>query len=322
MPDNAAGNETRPVPPIRAERKGRGWSVATMAKKLREAADDPQRDVPDLEGIRHNIFRWESGGSGVSERYRLLYCRAFGRTEWELFAIEPPGIPSDDDGEGAEMAYAKTSLRSEKRELRERMRAAGLDYRQIATEFSRVYKLRPRAAWREAYGWSLQETADNINTYRGDTGLDPGGISGMTSAHLCEYEKWPGYGESPTGRRPTPYLLAVLASIYDCQVNDLIDLADRQHLPKPDLLILDTYTRPQTAAASIRQVGPTLLRSADEKPAGETPEYNPAFPDGNRYVVLALPRGSQRIVIDVTDTEAEEPGTATQPVQRLKLVGK
>ena len=75
----------------------------------------------------------------------------------------------------ARMPYAKTSLRREKRELRESMRAAGLDYRQIATEFTRAYKLRPRAAWREAYGWSLQDAADKINSYRGNVGLDPGG---------------------------------------------------------------------------------------------------------------------------------------------------
>jgi hypothetical protein len=57
----ATGNGPRPVLPVRAERKGRGWTVATMARKLRDAADDPERDVPDLESIRHNIFRWESG---------------------------------------------------------------------------------------------------------------------------------------------------------------------------------------------------------------------------------------------------------------------
>ena len=95
------------------------------------------------------------------------------------------------------MPYAKTSLRKEKRELREKMRAMGLDYRDIAAEFTRRYRLRPRAAWREAYGWSLQETADRINEFRGDIGLDPGGFAGMTAPHLCEYENWPGYGPQP-----------------------------------------------------------------------------------------------------------------------------
>lgn len=312
MTDLATGNGTRPVPPIRAERKGRGWTVAAMARKLRDAADDPQRDVPDLGSIRHNIFRWEGGGYGVSERYRHLYCRVFGLTEWELFGIEPPGIAGDDDGEETGMPYARTSLRSEKRKLRERMRAAGLDYRQIAMEFSRVYRLRPRAAWREAYGLSLQDAADNINAFKGDTGLDPGGLSGMTSAHLCEYENWPGFGDIPTGRKPGAYLLAVLAGIYDCQVSDLIDLADRQHLSRADLLIMDTYTRRSSSA----------LLASDMKSDIQQWAAGNADASGNSYVVLALPPGTQRIVIDVTGTDTGGENAGPQPVRRLMLVGE
>ena len=73
------------------------------------------------------------------------------------------------------MAYVRTSLRKEKRGLREQMRSMGLGYRDIAGEFARRYGLRPRAAWREAFGWSLQDTADRINEFRGQVGLDPGG---------------------------------------------------------------------------------------------------------------------------------------------------
>ncbi|MDQ2815356.1 MAG: hypothetical protein M3Z75_26810 [Actinomycetota bacterium] len=148
------------------------------------------------------------------------------------------------------MAYAKTSERREKRLLREQMRSLGLGYRDIAAEFARRYRLRPRAAWREAYGWSLQDTADRINEFRGNTGLDPGGIASMTAPHLSEYENWPGHGPEPTGRRPTPYLLAILAAVYDCAVTDLVDLADREHLRPADLLILDKYS--QTAAVPAR----------------------------------------------------------------------
>ena len=141
------------------------------------------------------------------------------------------------------MAYAKTSERREKRLLREQMRSMGLGYRDIAAEFARRYKMRPRAAWREAYGWSLQDTADRINEFRGDTGLDPGGLAAMTAPHLSEYETWPGHRPEPSGRRPTPYLLAVLAAVYDCAVADLVDLADREHLRPADLLILDKYSQ-------------------------------------------------------------------------------
>ena len=149
------------------------------------------------------------------------------------------------------MAYAKTSERREKRLLREQMRSMGLGYRDIAAEFARRYRLRPRAAWREAYGWSLQDTADRINAFRGNVGLDPGGLASMTAPHLSEYETWPGHGQKPAGRRPTPYLLAVLAAVYDCAVTDLIDLADREHLPPADLLVLDKYSQPTTPAVHV-----------------------------------------------------------------------
>jgi hypothetical protein len=130
---------------------------------------------------------------------------------------------------------------AEKRELRERMRAAGLAHRAIATEFARRYRLRPRTAWREAHGWSLAQAAREINVFTGDVGLDPGGLCAMTAPHLSEHEKWPGQGDRPAGRRPTPYLLAVLARVYGCTVHDLVDLADREHTPPADLLIIDTY---------------------------------------------------------------------------------
>jgi len=162
------------------------------------------------------------------------------------------------------MSYAKTSLRREKRLLREQMRSMGLGYRDIAAEFARRYRLRPRAAWREAYGWSLQDTADRINEFRGNTGLDPGGIAAMTAPHLSEYETWPGHGPEPSGRRPTPYLLAVLAAVYDCSVTGLVDLADREHLRPADLLILDKYSNgnPASGQPVVRPTRPSPKQAA------------------------------------------------------------
>jgi tetratricopeptide (TPR) repeat protein len=178
------------------------------------------------------------------------------------------------------MAYAKTSERREKRLLREQMRSMGLGYRDIAAEFARRYKMRPRAAWREAYGWSLQDTADRINEFRGDTGLDPGGIAAMTAPHLSEYETWPGHRPEPSGRRPTPYLLAVLAAVYDCAVTDLVDLADREHLRPADLLILDKYTQPAASPAHLnhrqaeRSSGQDPLNQQGVLPYQQERDYN------------------------------------------------
>ena len=58
---------------------------------------------------------------------------------------------------------------------------------------------RPRAGWREAYGWSLQETADRINEFRGDIGLDPGGFAGMTAPTDADVEAGTGDALFPQG---------------------------------------------------------------------------------------------------------------------------
>ncbi|HUY50990.1 MAG TPA: hypothetical protein VMV92_35675 [Streptosporangiaceae bacterium] len=150
------------------------------------------------------------------------------------------------------MPYAKTSQRAEKRALREKMRGMGLDHRQIAAEFSRRYKLRPRTAWREAVGWSQTVAAERINAYAGQAGLDAGGACALRASHLSEIENWPGGGDEPTGRRPRPYLLALLAAVYGCTVLELIDVTDREHLPPGDLLILEKYSQNPSATDKAR----------------------------------------------------------------------
>jgi hypothetical protein len=213
------------------------------------------------------------------------------------------------------MAYAKTSERREKRLLREQMRSMGLGYRDIAAEFARRYRLRPRAAWREAYGWSLQDTADRINEFRGHVGLDPGGIAGMTASHLSEYENWPGYRPEPSGRRPTPYLLAVLAAIYDCAVTDLVDLADREQLRPADLLILDKYSQP--AAQPVH-----LSRSeAVRAPSGQEPQNRQAIllPDiarGDVGAALGTPHIFGLLSLGPGEKQEEQ-----DPVLRRTFVG-
>jgi hypothetical protein len=213
------------------------------------------------------------------------------------------------------MAYAKTSERREKRLLREQMRAMGLGYRDIAAEFARRYKMRPRAAWREAYGWSLQDTADRINDFRGNTGLDPGAIAAMTAPHLSEYENWPGHHPEPSGRRPTPYLLAVLAAVYDCAVAELIDLADREHLRPADLLILDKCS--QTAARSTHvDHGQEVLPNA-----GCQPESRQDLSLPGRALAAAGWDLSAPDVPDLLSRVPEEEQEEQDPVRRRTFVG-
>ncbi|MBA9002822.1 hypothetical protein [Thermomonospora cellulosilytica] len=81
---------------LRAERKRRGWDTLRMARALRDAAEDP-REMPTLPSLKRSIERWEGGQvTRISERYRLLYCKALNMSEDELFnpdTLPPPDAP-------------------------------------------------------------------------------------------------------------------------------------------------------------------------------------------------------------------------------------
>jgi hypothetical protein len=49
------------------------------------------------------------------------------------------------------MPIVRITLPAEKRALPEKMCALGLGHREIAAEFARRYRLRPRAAWRSGH---------------------------------------------------------------------------------------------------------------------------------------------------------------------------
>lgn len=168
------------------------------------------------------------------------------------------------------MAYAKTSERAEQQALRERMRAQGLTHRQIAFEFGRRYDLRPRAAWRHARGWSLKQAAERITRYAAQAGSGSAVVV-MTGPHLCEAESWPGYGPRPSGRRPTPYLLSLLAAAYGCGLTDLLDHADYEQMNPADLLVISKTT---SAGSLEDDNGPPGQRSA-VRPVARVTEIAP-----------------------------------------------
>ncbi|MGH3271652.1 MAG: helix-turn-helix domain-containing protein, partial [Trebonia sp.] len=64
-------------------------------------------------------------------------------------------------------------------------------------------------------------------------GTDPEGRAGMSSSHLCELERWP-----DSDRKPSVYVLCLLAKVYETDVLCLLDLADHESLPQQDRLVL------------------------------------------------------------------------------------
>lgn len=82
---------------LRAERRNRLWSQREMARRLVEAADEDIRPrLPSRETMIRRIKAYEAGHNRPGDPYRVLYARAFGLTEAELFG-EPVAVPTRED---------------------------------------------------------------------------------------------------------------------------------------------------------------------------------------------------------------------------------
>jgi hypothetical protein len=235
------------------------------------------------------------------------------------------------------MPGVRPSLRAEQADARSRMRALGLSYDEIAAEFSRRYRLRPRAAFRIAYGWTFTQAAGQINAYRAQVGADSAGRASMTGPRLHDYEKWP----APGARKPTPPMLALLARVYNAEVSRLLDLDDYEHYTAADLLLLDTMITPGkrdraaptagwvagrsphavldggspvdswTGAIARRGAGPELgfsplsgpaqqerPRHLTDLPPGEPPTPSDLFDGESDRAILTLPGGRHQMSAD------------------------
>jgi hypothetical protein len=63
---------------LREQRETRGLTRPDMARRLIEAGRAKGDNMPGLDSLCHNIYRWERGADGLSERYKLCYCLIFG----------------------------------------------------------------------------------------------------------------------------------------------------------------------------------------------------------------------------------------------------
>lgn len=84
------------------------------------------------------------------------------------------------------------------------------------------------------------QAAARFNDRAARADADPEAHASMTGSRLCEYEKWP-----RSTRKPSVYVLCMLAEIYETDVLCLLDLADHESLPQQDRLVL--LRRPRAA---------------------------------------------------------------------------
>jgi len=125
----------------------------------------------------------------------------------------------------------------------------GMTHAEIADEFMRRYQVRPRTAFRNAHDWTLTQAAGHINGHAAELGIDPDGRCTVTESYLCELEHWP---EAYSRRRPTPQILALLASTYGTDVHMLLDARDYARMRPADHLVIDAMTCVREPAACSR----------------------------------------------------------------------
>src|SRR5205085_10884667 len=106
---------------LRRQREDRGWTRTELARQLiRAARARGDTSMPGADNISHNIYRWERGAVAPAERYKLLYCGAFGIPFSQFGAPASPGTPPGalvppgmvDPGPGATAATAYRGLPS------------------------------------------------------------------------------------------------------------------------------------------------------------------------------------------------------------------
>ena len=79
---------------LRQQREARGWTKREMARQLIQVGRATgDTSVPGMDSMCHNIHRWERGEGGLTERYKLHYCKAFGipPDQFGTDPAQPPG---------------------------------------------------------------------------------------------------------------------------------------------------------------------------------------------------------------------------------------
>jgi transcriptional regulator with XRE-family HTH domain len=133
----------------------------------------------------------------------------------------------------ARVAAGDRGFKAELDGLRERMRGLGFSTDEIAAEMGRRYRVRPRQGYRLAQGWSLDQAAARFNERAARQDADPDARASLTGSRLSEWEQWP-----RSSRKPSVYVLVMLAGLYETDVLCLLDLADHESLPQQDRLVL------------------------------------------------------------------------------------
>jgi transcriptional regulator with XRE-family HTH domain len=206
----------------------------------------------------------------------------------------------------------KSGSKADRVALRQQMLDAGHSLDDVAAEMRRRWKFRPRESYRHANGWSQDEVAARFTEVAAR--MAPGTRSApMVGTRIGEYERWP-----QGGRRPSPYVLTVLAEVYGTDVRALLDQADDRNMPEQDRAVLAALTsspsgrRVVPRAAPPQPLLPRRALPAPPAPVEPAPAARPTPPP----LVVAVPTSRLSALADAARIAAPhrrgEPGSKAE----------
>lgn len=208
-----------------------------------------------------------------------------------------------------------SATKRERDQLREQMLARGAPHRLIKDEMMRRWGDRPRQAWRHAYGWSADITADRFNSLHDRDGRAP-----MSGDRIGKYERW------PTGRgttRPTPHVLQQLAELFGTTVSQLVDDADLRAMPQVELQTIVALSSAQdgpTTAPTEPSQGPAAITYAERDERDVSVLLDP-----REVVTMAAHEGSERAEEaerrDIGDATLEQVWSDVQQLSHAYMTG-
>ncbi len=154
----------------------------------------------------------------------------------------------------------KSGSKADRTALRQRILDGGGTLDHVAAEMRRRWRFRPRESYRHAHGWSQDEAAARFTEIAAR--LAPGARSTpMVGTRVGEYERWP-----VGGRRPSPYVLTMLAEVYGTELARLLDDTDMAAMPEQDRAVLAALTnRPdRPLPRRVRRPAPRPLPAAPD----------------------------------------------------------
>jgi transcriptional regulator with XRE-family HTH domain/tetratricopeptide (TPR) repeat protein len=199
--------------------------------------------------------------------------------------------------------------------LRQEMLVGGCSLELIASEMERRWGFRPREAYRHAHGWSQDEVAARFTEVAerlgGDRPADgPAAVAAapMIGTRIGEYERWPN-----GGRRPSPYVLTVLATVLGTTVERLLDYEDHRRMPDQERTVLAAVqaaaTPPVPAAATSPPVTPPRAPDRGPQERAGRAELRPVPPVPIRPAPLPGPPPDEPY-----DAESSMPRRVPRPV--------